>query len=45
MMDMSSAGTAYGESDVSAEWMHVKSCTFDACKAISKLQDLSSLKK
>jgi len=45
MMDMLSADMAHGESDVGAEWMHVKSCALDACKATIRLQDWSSLTK
>jgi len=45
MMDTSSAGMAYGGEVASADWIHVKNCTLDACKATSELQDLSSLTK
>ena len=44
-MNLSSAGMAYEKEIASADWMHVKSCTSDACKATFKLQDVSSLTK
>jgi len=44
-MDMSHTGMAYGEDVDCAEWIHVKGCALDVCKAISKLQDWSSLTK
>jgi len=36
---------ACGEAGDIAEWMHVKSCALDSCKATSELQDWSSLTK
>ena len=36
---------AYGEKVADSDWMHVKNCTFDACKTAFRLQDWPSLTK
>jgi len=45
MMNMSSAGVAYGEEVSSANWTHVKNCSFEGCIAAFNLRDVSSLTK
>ena len=42
---MYSSGMACGAEVASTDWVHVKDCTFDACKATFRLKDVSSLIK